>query len=342
MLTEQKTMQMLKEAKFWKKLDDKVQCHLCNRHCVIEKEKFGSCKVRKNIDRKLYSLVYGKPVSLAIDPIEKKPLFHFRPTTRCLSFGTYGCNFHCKHCQNYDISNEFTVAQIESIPYTSPKEIVDHALNYDLPGIAYTYTEPTIFAEYALDTMKLAKENQLYNVWVSNGYATKELWDDVIPYLDAVNIDLKGNEKFYEEICGNIKRRFVLESIKYLYKKGVHLEVTNLVIPTMNDSDADFEEVAEFLAGINPEIPFHITAFYPAYLLTNLPRTDTKTLSRGAEAAKKHGLKYVYTGNTPEEENSYCKNCGNLLIKRVYFSAEIVGLDGKKCKKCGTENNFIV
>ena len=341
--TEEMQNGKFQEAKFWKAIDGKIQCKLCNRYCIIEEGKSGNCKVRKNISGKLVSLVYGKAVSLAIDPIEKKPFFHFKPGTNCLSFGTYGCNFHCKQCQNYEISQDFTEQAIKALPYTSPEQIVQSCLDQNLPGLAYTYTEPTIFAEYALDTMKLAKEKSLYNVWVSNGYTTKSALDEIIPYLDAINIDLKGNDKFYKDVCGNIKRERVLENIKYLHEKKVHVEVTNLIVPGFNDSEKDFQEISEFILSVDEEMPLHFSAFYPCYKLDYLPRTDPAKISQAKEIAEKAGVKHVYAGNLKGEENSYCKKCKNLLVKRTsFYSTEVVGLEGNKCSKCGEENNFIV
>jgi len=291
-------MSELHEAMFYKKLkDDLVKCNLCMRSCVIVENGKGHCGVRKNIGGKLYSLVYGKTITMSIDPIEKKPLFHFKPGSQCLGISTYGCNFFCKHCQNWNISQERNEEAIAKIPFISSEEIVEQTLTAGVEGIAYTYTEPTIFAEYALDTMKIAHKKGLYNVWVSNGYMSKECINEIAPFLYAINVDLKGNAKFYKEVVGNANIGFVKENIKYLYKKKIHLEVTNLIVPGFNDMEKDFKEVAEFIAQIDKKIPLHFSRFYPLYKLDYLPLTDLDKLRKAKEIAKEIGLKYVYLGN---------------------------------------------
>ncbi|MCX8158234.1 MAG: AmmeMemoRadiSam system radical SAM enzyme [Candidatus Diapherotrites archaeon] len=332
-----------KEALLWKKLNDKkVQCRACNRFCVIEDNKTGNCGVRKNIDGKLFCLVYGRTLSNAIDPIEKKPLFHFKPSSECSSISTYGCNFKCLFCQNFNISQEFVEKDILSVPYTDPREVVDFTIENSLEIISYTYNEPTVFFEYALDIMKIAKKKGLYNVWVSNGYFSKDLFDLIKPYLDAVNIDLKGNDSFYEKICGNVKRQFVLDNIELCHKNNIHVEVTNLIIPTLNDNDKDISEVCSFIASLDKDIPLHFSRFYPCYKLNDFSSTPKETLVRAKKISEKFGLHYVYLGNLGTEENTYCKNCGNLLIKRFYYNTEILGLDGSFCRKCRTKADIIL
>ncbi len=332
----------MKEAKFWKPLaNDIVQCNACNRHCAIKPGDVGKCRVRKNVSGKLMSLVYGKTLTLTIDPIEKKPLFHFRPGSHCAGVSTYGCNFSCLHCQNYHISQQFTEEVIESSNETSPEQIVENSLENNADGIAYTYTEPTIFVEYALDTMKIAKEKKLYNVWVSNGYMTKEVADAIIPYLDGINIDLKGNDKFYSEVCGEIRIDVVKENIKYFNEKGVHVEVTNLIIPGYNDSEDDFRKVAEFIKSINPDMPLHFTRFFPMNKMDYLPPTDASKIAAAKKIAEEIGVHYVYEGNLGGEEDTKCKKCGKLIVKRKGYDIDLVGLKGKNCSKCGAENNFI-
>jgi pyruvate formate lyase activating enzyme len=330
------------EAVFYKKLNNKVQCTACNRFCIINENDLGYCKSRKNINGKLFLLTYGKPTGLQVDLIEKKPFYHFKPGTKALSFGCFGCNFSCMHCQNYFISKEFTEKQINFLSLISPEEIVSKAIKLKCNSIAYTYTEPTVFAEYCLNTMKLAKEKNIANVWVSNGYMSKELREKIFPFIDAINIDLKGNKEFYEKICGNVKIDKVKENIKFFYEKGIHLEVTNLIIPELNDSINQLNELIEFIAEISTEIPLHFSAFYPTYKLLNVSRTPEKTLFKAKKLAEKKGLKYVYLGNINSQENTLCKKCNSILIKRNNYSTELIGLNENKCLNCGSENNLIL
>ena len=335
-------MPELHKALFFKESKDKaVQCSLCRRFCAIKQGNKGKCGVRKNIEGKLFSLVYGKTLTTTIDPIEKKPLFHFHPGTQCLGISTLGCNFFCLHCQNWEISQQRADQVIASTPFTSPKDIVKQTIDAGVEGIAYTYTEPTIFAEYALDTMKLAHKKGLYNVWVSNGYMSKDCIELIAPFLDAINIDLKGDARFYKEVCGNVNRDFVKENIVLFYEKGVHLEVTNLVVPGYNDSEKHFKEVSEFIKSIDEMIPLHFTRFSPMYKLSHLPPTDMEKLRRAESVAKAVGLKYVYVGNVVEEESTLCPECNELLIKRFGFAAEARGIEKNgKCSKCGFETGI--
>ncbi len=334
----------LKEAAFYKKLpSNAVQCSLCRRFCAIKEGETGQCGVRKNIGGKLYSLVYGRTITMEIDPIEKKPLFHFKPGSQCMGISTYGCNLFCLHCQNWQISQQRSEQAIAAIPFTSPEQIVEETLAAGVEGIAYTYTEPVIFAEYALDTMKLAKKKGLYNVWVSNGYMSKECIDAIAPFLDAINVDFKGNERFYKEVCGNVRVEFIKENIELLHKKKVHQEITNLIVPGYNDNENDFRAVSEFIASIDKEIPLHFTRFWPQYKMQHLPPTDEGKLRRAKEIALKASLKYVYVGNVAAEENTFCQKCGSVLVKRFGLAGEAVGLDESgKCRKCGAESGVIV
>lgn len=334
----------LHEAMFYGKKDSKnVKCGLCNRRCLIADGARGLCGVRKNLEGKLYSLAYGKTLTMEIDPVEKKPLYHFRPGSRCLGISTFGCNFMCKHCQNFNISQAREESTFEKVPFTSPEKIVQAALDAKVEGIAYTYNEPTIFAEYALDIMKLARKKNLYNVWVSNGYMTKEAAEKISPLLDAINIDLKGDKKFYNEIVGNADVEFVKENIKYFHKKRVHIEVTNLIIPGCNDDEKNFREIAKFIKSVSEEIPLHFSRFYPMYKLDYLPATDPDKIKLARDIALKEGLKHVYLGNLREESDTFCKKCGSVLIKRIGYSTEIKNLDSEaKCKTCGTKSNIIL
>ncbi len=323
--------------------DKKVKCNLCRRSCTILESEKGQCGVRKNIGGKLYSLVYGRTITSSIDPIEKKPLYHFRPGSQCLGVSTYGCNFFCKHCQNASISQQRDEAVIAAVPFTSPEEIVEQTLAAGVDGIAYTYTEPSVFAELALDTMKIAKKKGLYNVWVSNGYMTRECIEEITPFLDAINVDLKGDTRFYKEVCGNVEIEGVKDSISYLHEKRVHLEITNLVVPGYNDNEKDFKEVSEFVKSLSPLVPLHFTRFLPQYKLSHLPPTGIERLHKAKQVAEEAGLKYVYVGNVLEEESTKCPKCGTVLVKRAGFAAQAIGLGkGGKCGKCGAETGIVV
>lgn len=283
----------------YEKLEDgKVRCAVCNYRCIIAPDRRGICGVRENRGGKLYSLVYGKAVSVAVDPIEKKPLYRFLPGTPVYSFATVGCNLRCAWCQNWEISQDPKPNRPIAGEDISPREHVQQAIDYGCPSIAYTYTEPTIFVEYALDTMKLARKKGLKNVWVTNGFMTKETLDEIIPYLDAANVDLKGpNGGVYQKyIGGNVEP--VMENLKYLYDKGIHLEVTTLVIPEVNDKPSQLQPIAEFIAKeLSNEVPWHISRFFPAWKMLDTPITPLETLKKAEEIGHDAGLKYVYLGN---------------------------------------------
>jgi pyruvate formate lyase activating enzyme len=329
----------MKEAMFYEKLDEKkVRCFLCAHHCQIRDGKRGICYVRKNIDGTLYSLVYGKVISMHIDPIEKKPLFHFLPASTSFSLAAVGCNFRCEHCQNFEISQY--PKEHEDIPGNpvTPEDVVEAAARNGCESISYTYTEPTIFFEFAYDCAKLAREKGIKNVFVSNGYTTPEATRVIAPYLDGNNIDLKGNDDFYKKLCG-ARVGPVKETIRLMKELGVWVEVTTLIIPDYNDSEEDLREIAGFIASVNPAIPWHVTQFYPTYKLTDKPRTPLKTLRRAREIGAEAGLKYVYEGNVPGEggENTYCPTCRELLVGRFGFSIGEIKIREAKCPKCGAE-----
>lgn len=299
----------MKEALFYKKLGGKaVQCQACNHYCTIADGSRGICAVRENRGGKLYSLVYGKVVAKNIDPIEKKPLFHFLPGTKSLSIATVGCNFRCAYCQNADIAQMpqesvfFTAEKVPGVDL-SPQDIVAEALREGVPSISYTYSEPTIFIELALETMKLARKKKIKNVWVTNGYTSEEALKTVIPYLDAANIDIKGfTEEFYNKICG-AKLKPVLETAKAMKRGGVWVEITTLIVPGQNDDKKHFEGIAKFIAEeLGKETPWHISKFFPTYKLLDLPPTPPSALLEAYEIGKKSGLKYVYLGNLPLPE----------------------------------------
>ena len=321
-----------------------VRCHTCSHHCVIAPDKTGICGIRKNENGELYLIPYGRGF-MHIDPMEKKPLYHFYPGEPILSIGTIGCNFKCLFCQNYDISQIQHYVQAEKIvknlEYLPPEKIIKIAEDKGIKFIAYTYNEPTVYFEYTYDTAKLAKKKGMKNVYVSNGYQSKQSRELLEKVLDAINIDLKGfSEEFYNKIIG-AKLEPVLDNIKFFAKSKVWLEVTTLVIPGHNDSDQELTQIAQFIAKISKDIPWHISRFFPAFKVLNVPPTPIETLIKAYEIGKKVGLNYVYIGNiptTPELEkyhNTYCPKCNNLLIRRIGYHTEVLGLKNGKCAKCG-------
>ncbi len=340
----------MKEALLYKKLKNKkVQCLACNHYCNIVENGRGICGVRENHSGKLYSLVYGKVIAKHIDPIEKKPLFHFLPGTQSLSIATVGCNFRCLYCQNADIaqaSKEGYFFEKKEIPGEdlTPQEIVDETLALGLPSISYTYTEPTIFVEFALDVMKLARKKKIKNVWVTNGYTSKEGLKLVLPHLDAANVDLKGfTEKFYNKVCG-ARLKPVLETLKAIKGAGVWVEVTTLIVPNQNDTKEHFEGIANFIAEeLGRETPWHISRFFPAYKMYDVPPTPLASLEQAYKIGKKAGLKYVYLGNVPAEEmeDTFCPNCGEKMINRAGYRILRYDKHGK-CAKCNEDLNLIL
>ena len=326
----------IREAQFWEKLDGDVQCDLCHQKCRIRPGKRGICGVRENRNEKLMTLVYGSLVAANADPIEKKPFFHFLPGSIAYSIATVGCNFRCLHCQNADISQ--MPRETGQIPgeFTAPQNVIAQADALGCQSIAYTYSEPTIFFEYALDVAALAHDAGLKNVFVSNGYIGEEAAQKIIPYLDGINIDLKGDDQFYRMVCG-AKLQPVEHNIERFWKKGVWVEVTTLIIPGYNDSQTVLEELAEFLAGVSPDMPWHISAFYPMYKMKDVPRTEIESLRRGLEAGRKAGLKYVYAGNVPgESENTICPVCKEVQIERMGYRIIRNSVIDGHCSKCNT------
>lgn len=337
--------------------DGKVKCRLCNHYCTISPERRGICGVRENKDGTLYTLVYGKIIARHIDPIEKKPLFHFYPGSRSYSIATVGCNFRCLHCQNYEISQYPKKSLDSGVPpknqrhcisdsefgfmpgdEMTPEEVVRDAELTGCKSISYTYTEPTIFFEFAYDCARLAHEKGIKNIFVSNGYTSPEAIRLIAPYLDANNIDLKGDDNFYKKIVG-ARLQPVLETIKLMKESGIWVEVTTLIIPSYNDSEDFLKWAAEFIKSVDPAMPWHVTQFYPTYKLLDRPRTPIKTLRMAREIGLKTGLKYVYEGNVPGEggENTCCPSCGELLIERFGFSLTTIKMKDSKCSKCGAQ-----
>ncbi|MDD5157826.1 AmmeMemoRadiSam system radical SAM enzyme [Sulfurimonas sp.] len=327
-----------------KKLDDgRIMCEACNQHCKLNDGEYGICGVRKVENGELQLLTYGIAAAVNVDPVEKKPMFHFLPDSKVLSFGTVGCNFSCKFCQNADISQYPQEHHHEIIGRSlSPQAVVELALEYKCKSIAYTYNEPAIFFEYAYDTAKLAHEAGLKNIYVTNGYETHKAIDTIAPYLDAMNIDIKGfSKEFYEDICGGALKP-VLDTIEYARKKGIWIETTTLLIPGYNDSDEEIRAIATFQATLDSSMPWHISAFHPMYKMLDVPKTPAKTLRRAYEIGKKAGLKYVYVGNIDDglRESTYCPNCNKIVIERhgnigQYITNHLLEMDS--CPFCATK-----
>jgi pyruvate formate lyase activating enzyme len=293
--------------------------------------------VRENQGGKLYTLVYGRPISLNVDPIEKKPLFHLFPGSTSFSIATVGCNFRCLQCQNHEISQmpRDGDGRIEGSEVSLSK-VISLTKQYRCQSISYTYTEPTIYFEYAFEIARQAHQGGIKNIFVTNGYMTEEALMTIQPYLDAANVDLKSfREKFYKEVCG-AKLQPVLENLKWMREMGIWVEITTLVIPTLNDSDQEFEEIAQFIVSLGREVPWHISAFYPTYKMLNLPRTSASTLHRAREIGIKAGLRYVYCGNIPGEEgeDTFCPHCGRKVIERIGFRVAKNDVVNGACRHC--------
>ena len=327
------------EALFYERQGaDQVRCHLCRFRCLIKNGARGHCQVRENQGGTLYSLTYGKLCAQAIDPIEKKPLFHVMPGSTSFSLASPGCNFRCRHCQNAAISQVGAGATVRG-GVVSPAEVVEQALARGCPSLSYTYTEPTVFYEFALDTARLAHQAGLRNIFVSNGYISPEALGGISPWLDAANIDLKGfSETFYRDIV-QARLSEVLDSLIEYRRLGIWLELTTLVIPGLNDSDAELRDLASFITThLGADTPWHVSQFYPTYQLTNRPRTPLATLRRAREIGLAAGLHYVYQGNAPGEggEDTRCPNCQADLIKRRGFTILSNRLEQGNCPDCGT------
>jgi pyruvate formate lyase activating enzyme len=327
------------EAICYEKIEaSKVHCYLCAQHCHIKPGKRGKCGVRENHDGALVSLVYGRLIAQHIDPIEKKPLYHFLPGSRSYSIATAGCNFRCLFCQNADISQSPREYKAIFGNTVSAEVVIEEARQSKCATISYTYTEPTIFMEYALDVAKLAHKAGIKNVFVSNGFMTAESFEVISPYLDAANVDLKAfNDDFYREQCG-AHLEPVLRTLERMKRTGVWLEVTTLLIPGLNDDPAELRELASFISRLGPEIPWHVSRFHPTYRMLDRPSTPVGTLHKAREIGLDSGLRYVYTGNIPgdDAENTYCHQCGSLLLKRRGYSISREGIQGANCKKCNT------
>jgi pyruvate formate lyase activating enzyme len=314
-----------------------VVCNLCAHRCLIHPGRIGICGVRENLDGVLYTAVYDRIISASIDPIEKKPLFHFRPGTSSFSIATVGCNFHCRFCQNWEIS-QLPKGRRRAIAgrKISPGKIVREALTSRSATVAYTYTEPTVFFELAYDTAKLAANKSLKNIFVTNGYMTAEALQMIKPHLHAANIDLKGfDDKRHRKICG-AKLQPVLDTIGLMKELGIWLEITTLVIPGHNDSDQELRRIASFVKDVGEGIPWHLSAFYPAYKMLDVEPTDKTSLERAWRIGKEAGLRYVYCGNLPGNvhESTDCHQCGERVIRRRGFTVQTMTLQDGRCPHC--------
>lgn len=330
----------MKEAMFYHRLEGgDVKCDLCNHRCIVRNNGKGVCHVRENRNGVLYTLVYGKLISRAVDPVEKKPLFHFYPGSSAYSIATVGCNFRCLNCQNYEISQmPRETGRIVGEDVT-PESVVEDAKLYRCKSIAYTYTEPTVFYEFAYDVARLASKEGVKNVFVTNGYITEEALKEIRPYLDAANIDLKGfSDEFYRKNCG-ARLDLVLDTIRSYKKMGIWIELTTLLIPTLNDDEAQLKAIADFIVNLDPGIPWHVSRFYPMYKLMDLPETPMKSLEAARRIGIQAGLRYVYQGNVPgsEGENTYCHRCGELLIHRYGYRILEYKIKNGQCPRCGVK-----
>ncbi len=330
---------MKKEAMLYDALDgDRVQCSLCAHRCRIADGKTGICGVRRNEGGKLQTLVYGDAIANHVDPIEKKPLYHFLPGSSAYSIATVGCNFKCPFCQNWQISQ----ASPQSRAFFGgrelmPDRVIRETLENHCASISYTYTEPTVFFEYALDTAKLARENGLANTFVTNGYMTREALEAVHPYLDGANVDLKSfREEFYEKNC-RATLKPVLESIRRMRGLGIWVEVTTLLVPGENDSEDELRDIARFIVQTDRDMPWHISRFHPDYRLTDRDPTPVESLRNAYDIGRTEGVRYVYLGNVLEGVDTLCPGCGQVVIKRGYFSPQSVSLDDGKCPSCAME-----
>jgi pyruvate formate lyase activating enzyme len=347
----------MKKAVLFKKGDHPgwVTCTACAWYCRIPPGSSGICAVRVNQEGVLYLAVYGKAMAVQVDPMEKKPLFHVLPGSVVLSVGTLGCNFGCRFCQNWEISQTAKEHKYQKVKISksgelaaeiekegtamSPEKLVEFAVSEKIPAIAYTYNEPAVFFEYAYDTAKLAKKSGLKNVFVSNGFESREALMAIRPYLDGINIDLKSfREDFYRDVCRS-KLAPVLETVRRVHDLGIWQEVTTLVIPGLNDSAEELEAIAAFIASVGREIPWHLSAFHPGYQMSQLPVTDKKTLDRAYAIGIRAGLQFVYSGNIVDEEHesTFCPACGTRLIDRQGYAVKVVNFADGKCLKCGEE-----
>jgi pyruvate formate lyase activating enzyme len=329
----------MKEAMLYEKLPgERVRCNLCAHGCIIAEGRQGVCQVRENEGGTLYTWVYGQLIAQEVDPVEKKPLLHFYPGSNAYSIATPGCNFRCQWCQNADISQMPREQNLIRGREVEPREVVAAAKRAACRSIAYTYTEPTIFFEYAYDTARLAQDAGLANIFVTNGYMTKEMLETLHPYLDAANVDLKAfRDETYRRLVG-ARLQPILDNLKTMKRLGIWVEVTTLIIPGVNDDPAELQDVARFVSlEMGVETPWHISRFYPAYKMQDVPPTAVSTLKRAREIGLEAGLRYVYVGNVPGKADTICHHCGQLLIRRLgYRIVDNHIRAGGRCPDCGT------
>lgn len=321
----------------WSALDNgSVECRLCSHFCVLRDGQRGVCKVRINEKGRLYSQTYGKLIAESVDPVEKKPFFHFLPGSLAYSVASAGCNFSCSFCQNYQISQLSPKTEVFPGRTTTPAKVVDSAVSAGCSSISYTYTEPTVFFEFAFETSKIAAERGIKNNFVTNGYMSTEALNLISPYLDAANVDLKGDDVFYRKLCG-ARQKPVIENIRLMKELGIWVEVTTLLIPEYNDSKTQIKELAKIIRGIDPSIPWHISRFFPVYKMSAHYPTPPEKVSEARKIGFEEGLRYVYTGNMlgDEGENTYCYSCNTPVVKRCgYEITENMIKDGR-CGVCG-------
>jgi pyruvate formate lyase activating enzyme len=316
-----------------------VQCQVCEHFCAVKPGEAGKCGVRRNVDGTLHLVVYGEPVAVHVDPIEKKPLFHFMPQGDVLSIGTYGCNFRCPFCQNWQMSQvrDFGDGLDTGGQQATPEALVDACLRNQIPMIAYTYNEPTVFFEYTYDTAKLAHEHDLKNVYVSNGYLSQAALDMIAPYLDGINVDLKAfSDPFYREQC-QARLEPVKRNIAHIAREtDIWIEITTLLIPGLNDAEDELRAMAEWLADVDPDMPWHVTAFHPDYEMLDRPRTSQRALARAYEIGERAGLHYVYVGNVmdADRESTHCPQCGHKLIQRHWYRVKALWPEPGVCPQC--------
>ncbi len=327
----------MQEAMLYEKLDDnRVRCDLCSHRCVIAEGSRGVCRVRENRGGVLYTRVFGRTITKHVDPVEKKPLYHFYPGSSAYSFATPGCNFHCQWCQNWQISQMPSERDFEYGREFSPEEILAGAIDTECRSIAYTYTEPTVFFEYAIQVARLASHAGIANIYVTNGYMSHDMLDLFHPFLDAVNVDLKAfrNDTYRRYVSANLQT--ILDNLKYMRRQGIWIEVTTLVIPGVNDDPGELRDAANFISReLGADTPWHISRFFPGYKLAGLSPTPVQKLYEVREIGLEAGLNYVYIGNVPEESNTFCPHCSRLLIRRIAFLVTENRIRDEKCPYCG-------
>ena len=324
--------------------DSKVKCRLCPNLCLIKPGEKGKCNVRINNEGKLYSMNYGLTTSGARDPIEKKPLYHFLPGSCAYSYGTVGCNLFCQFCQNWHISRASPEDFRNSLKKLSPQEAAKEEVQSGCATVAYTYNEPLIWYEWVLDTAKIVRQKGLKNILVTNGYVEEEPLRELIPFIDGANVDLKGDKGFYKEMCGVTRQEAVLRTCKIMKEQNVHLEITNLIVTSKNDSDEQLQELIDFVVTeLGSDVPLHFSRYFPNYNVDQ-PATPVNTLFKARDMALRSGIQYVYLGNIRGERgnDTHCKNCGTLVVKRSGYVTSTANLTKDfQCKNCGTQTDII-